>query len=343
VKLTPRGKSVPRPGEASSRRLGAGVVVLPVLGLLAGLGWFLVTPSSYTAESRLAVGEQTVSTIQIPGYVKATEELASNYARYVEDTPDIRDGLPDGGRGVSDISASPIPDSSVIRVEVVAATESAAVRGVNAVSQQLLDRVATSGDDLDAAQQAFSDAYLAYSTAQAAADAAQGNVRALTADPRTDPSVLQAATTAADQAAAQAALLDLRQQALGATYRSAFADAAEAPTLSTIVAASTATADSASRLQRNLVIGLLAGAVLAAASVYLRRRHDAAPTGDVDGDVDGRAPERNRPDAATPADREAADTVESRSAGDLAPGDPDEQAFARRGATARSAVGGDSA
>jgi hypothetical protein len=335
---------VPQPGEATRRRLGAGVVVLPVLGLLAGLGWFLVTPSSYTAESRLAVGEQTVSTIQIPGYVKATEELASNYARYVEDTPAIRDGLPDGGRGVSDISASPIPDSSVIRVEVVAATETAAVRGVNAVSQELLDQVATSEDDLDVARQAFSDAYLAYRAAQAAADAAQGTVRAFTADPRTDPAVLQTATTAADQAAAEAALLDLRQEALGATYRSAFADAAEAPTLSTIVAASTATADSASRLQRGLAIGLLAGGVLAALDVYRRRRRGADPTGPVElaggpvADRDAPAPGSGTPRA------DAGATVPIRATDDgSSPETADPEDEQRRGATARSAVGGETA
>ena len=335
MKLTPRGKSVPQSGEAPRRRLGVGVVVLPLLGLLAGLGWFLVTPPSYTAESRLAVGEQTVSTIQIPGYVKATEELASNFARYVEDTPEIRDGLPDGGRGISDISASPIPDSSVIRVEVVAATESAAVSGVNAVSQELLDQVAASGDDLGAAQQAFSDAYLAYSTARDAADVAAGNVQALLADPRTDPGVLQAATAASDQAAAQAALLDLRQQALGSAYRSAFADVADAPTLSTIVAASSATADSASRLQRDLVIGLLAGAVLAGASVYRRRRREADPSGAVIPRGDSGPP--------APPGRDAVDTVDFVSAADPAPAASDDDDLHRRGATARSAAGGESA
>jgi hypothetical protein len=342
VKSTPREKSVPRPGDVSRRRLGVGVVVLPVAGLVAGLVWFLVTPSSYTAESRLAVGEQTVSTLRIPGYVKATAELASNYARYVEDTPAIRDGLPDGGRGVSRISASPIPDSSVIRVEVVASTETAAVRGVNAVAQELLDQVVTSEDDLVAARQAFSDAYLAYRTAQAAADAAQGTVRALTADPRTDPAVLQAATTTADQAAAQAALLDLHQEALGSTYRSAFADTAEAPTLSTIVAAESAPADTASRLQRGLVVGLLVGGVLAALDVYRRRRRGT----DVSGPVvagDGALTGSNGSNAPTPSAQDAVGPTEPSSAADSAADAADQAELARRGARARSAGGGDSA
>src|SRR5450756_1848419 len=41
---------------------------------------------NYTAETRLAVGPESFAALSVPGYVSASIELASNYARYVVDT-----------------------------------------------------------------------------------------------------------------------------------------------------------------------------------------------------------------------------------------------------------------
>lgn len=321
----------PSTGGSSGLLAGAraSTGALLVLGLLVGLAAYLLMPASYTAESRLAVGEQNVSTIQIPGYVEATEDLASNFARYVEDTPSLRDSLPGGGADVEDISASPIPESSVIRVEVTAATESAAVRGVNAVTSQLIDQVGTSDADLTAAQRAFSQAYSAYTAARTTAEATQATLDVLTADPRADPAVLEATRAAADQQAAQAALLDLQQEALGSSYRSAFSDAQTAPTLNSILQATTARADTVSRLQRDLVIGLLAGALLAAANVYRRRRRAQRAVAGQSG-VERRSD--TRPDDGR---RRPADDVPADRGTDGAPLDDE---VARRGTSERSTV-----
>ena len=262
--------------------------LLVIIGLVVGLVLYLTTSSSYTAESRIAVGQETLSAIQVPGYVSATQKLASDYARYVQDTLSERKRLPDNGRGVQSISASPIPESNIIRVEVRATTAAIATQDVKAVTQSLLHKVSGTNPDLQKAQQAFAQAYVDFRKAQDRADAADADVASLRASHSAAPSAIEAAQAAANEQSAEAARLDLEQQALGANYRAAYSDAKDTPGLTVIKAASKGISDSGSRLQRDLLTGLLAGALLAGGYVYLRRRR----SGRVSPSVDGAGPDR---------------------------------------------------
>jgi hypothetical protein len=266
--------------------------LLALVGLVCGLGLFLATPSTYTAESRIAVGHETLSAIQVPGYVSATQQLASDYARYVQDTLSERSQLPDGGAGVRSISASPIPESNIIRVEVQATTAFVAVADAKAVTESLLEKVSGTNPDLQKAQQAFSQAYVDFQKAEAQATAAGDHVAALRANPSVNRSALDAAQAVANQQSAEAARLDLEQQALGANYRAAYSDAKATPSLTIMRSASGGVSDWSSRLQRDLLMGVLGGVLLACAYVYLRERRSGRTSGRLETGPAGGAAER---------------------------------------------------
>jgi len=246
-------------------------LALVAAGAVLGVTWWLIAPTAYTAEARLAVGEQSLSAVQVPGYVSATQSLASDYARYVQDSTGLREELRVDSGDVTSISASPIPESSIIRVEVQARTAAAAAGAANAVADRLLQQVEAAGPGLEAAQQRFVEAHQAYQRAQAEADGASSRLQTLTRDGGASDSEVDAAQADADETSARAAILDLEQQALGAVYRESYSQAETSPSLSIVAEAVDASSDAWSRLQRALLIGVLAGAAAAWGYNYWRK------------------------------------------------------------------------
>lgn len=116
-------------------RLAIGVTVA---GLALGLGVAAITPVTYTAETRLAVGTGELSNLNIPGYPTASSAMASNYARWVTDTG--AGGQVVAGDGVS-LQASPIPDSNVIRLEARSGDPDRAVATADQAATALRDEV----------------------------------------------------------------------------------------------------------------------------------------------------------------------------------------------------------
>ena len=252
-----------RRAVAKRRRAVLALIAL-AMGTLGGLGWWSIAPKSFTAESRVSVGDQSLRAAQVPAYAVATQTLASNYARYVDDSTTIpgRLTVPEGR--VLDITASPIPESNVIRLRVTATQSDSAVEAANGLADLLLDEVAQAAPDLVEQERAFREAYTAFQAAQVQAGLASATVTSLREDPEASAAEIAAAEGELGRLTNEAATLDLRQQALGANYRDTVAEQAAAPRLVVSRQATGAESDSVSLLQRAVVLGIAGSAALLA-------------------------------------------------------------------------------
>ncbi|MDQ3504060.1 MAG: hypothetical protein M3486_10710, partial [Actinomycetota bacterium] len=93
------------------------IVALLVLGIGAALG----TPAVHTAQAQVLVGRVDVESTAVPGFVAANENLAGLYARIAETSviaAPVGDALGlSSGQVLSQVAASPIPETSIVRVE----------------------------------------------------------------------------------------------------------------------------------------------------------------------------------------------------------------------------------
>ncbi len=130
--------------------------VLPIAVLLwAILGALalpvLKTPAS-TAETRLIVGDTSIQSQAVPGYVMATQELAGTYARLV-----TSDAMTAAIPSEAEVTATPIPNSAVVRIEASAPSPEQAVESADTAAQTLINAVQSAGgqDALARAQRAL--------------------------------------------------------------------------------------------------------------------------------------------------------------------------------------------
>jgi hypothetical protein len=131
-------------------------VALAVLLVLAGTGlgaWIgSAAPVHYTSEVRLAVGSTSLRSLSVPGYVEATAQLASTYARYVDTSGQQLDSLAaevgvDGSDLVS-LESTAIAASNIVRIRVDATTPEAATTAADAVAATLVDAVQEPNRDI---------------------------------------------------------------------------------------------------------------------------------------------------------------------------------------------------
>jgi capsular polysaccharide biosynthesis protein len=117
------------------------VAAAALLGLAAGAGAGYVHPPTYTAEAQLIVGRTSgLAENEIPGLAAAVDDLASNYARLVSSSDVISDAestlhlssLP------GSLTATPVPNSSVIEVIGAAPSEAQALSLANAGAAALV-------------------------------------------------------------------------------------------------------------------------------------------------------------------------------------------------------------
>jgi hypothetical protein len=124
-------------------------------GVLAGSQ----VPVRYTSEVRLSVGQNSLKTLSVPGYVQATEQLAGTYARYVNtgsaglDDVGARLGLSPGS--LVSATASPIAESNILRIQVEGTTGRAASLAATAIADSLVQHVNAPPDDRSAQKQAL--------------------------------------------------------------------------------------------------------------------------------------------------------------------------------------------
>lgn len=247
-------------------------------GLALGLLAAVVTPTTYTAETRLAVGTGELSNLNIPGYPTASADIASNYARWV--TAEGAGGRIVGGDDVT-LSASPIPESNVIRIEAdsgdpdtaLAAADEAAEAltiEVNKVREEddpenVLADVAAHAPELAEAEQ--KQIVLGNQYRDALQRAAEGEL----SEADTEPLRAEHA-----KAYAQWQTLDTAQDARVARYTRLITQNTSEADLSTIQPAEITGDDRASNLQRFGLVGLVLGAVLGFLLSHLVHRRRGA-------------------------------------------------------------------
>lgn len=273
-------------------------IVLTVLGIVAGVLAARAMPVSYTAESRLAVVSATNNAYSIPGYPLAARELAADYSRWVQNNATSGAWAPPG---TTSVSASPIPDSAVIRVEVQARSQQEATRGAEKVAATLVKTVADTQAQHDP-QRAFDDfSKQAPGVAQARARAQQAETAYSSAvGARASASRLRTLATQLQAARVTLAQVELKQNAAASLYQRLYADTSGASTLKVIVPAAAVGAPERTALMRYGVLGGALGLFVALLlAVALDRR-------------------RNRRDQDSRASRDA---QEPSGSGDLAAGD----------------------
>jgi capsular polysaccharide biosynthesis protein len=241
------------------------IVVLAALALAISL---LRTPT-YTAESRLIVGRVDVTTQLIPGLVLATQSLASSYSRLIGATGVVDEVARKTGASASTVSsrlsASPIPESPIIRVEAHAPSPRSAVALANAGSTALIDyvgRINASGPGPQLLRQ-VRQASLALAGARRAVVTATAAEKA-----RSTPATRRVAAEAT--ANADAALL--RFITLKNAYAQTQSSLASGADVRVIQPALGTRDDRASVLTRLLVLGIVAGLVLGIGLASLRAR-----------------------------------------------------------------------
>src|SRR5450755_4821466 len=116
-------------------------LALASIGLVAGVGAGATKPPVYTAETRLAIGAQGLSSYAIPGFALAAQELAADYARYVslaQDEPALTGALGSRAGVIVGLSAPPVPHSRVISIEAQAADGQLAMKATTAAGAALI-------------------------------------------------------------------------------------------------------------------------------------------------------------------------------------------------------------
>ncbi|NIZ91112.1 hypothetical protein [Kineococcus rubinsiae] len=275
-------------------------VVLGLLGLVAGAGasWE-VLPVHYVGEARVAVGSQSLDARAVAGYSIASQQLASDLARYVNDQQAQNALAPVLGTAASSLStvaASPIPESSVIRIEVTGTDPAAARQAAGAVATSLSDQV---NSLTSTGPQELLDKYTQLSTQaaqqQVLVQAAQSALGAATSDRRATPEQVTAAQQGLVQAQSAYDVLQVQQSAASKQYQDAVTSTPSASGLTVIQPGLVSSDDRRASASRYGIAGLGLGLVLAlviATGLERRRaRRDGAPTSDtvrLEDDVDVR-------------------------------------------------------
>lgn len=221
------------------------VLVLAAAAGGAYAGWRYLG-SSVTAESRLVVGDQSVRAQSVPGYALATQQLAATYSRLI------------GSAAANDaITASPIPDSAIIRVRATGDDEASAIAAADQAAATLIETANRArGQEEDDAIAA------AYLQAQAQLRAAQSTATAAATGPAA------AAGEAADQAALAQVRVDAAAESVRDNLRASLSNSAGVTVVSPAVVTENA-------LPRAVLLGAFAGgagmALLLAAGVVLVR------------------------------------------------------------------------
>ncbi len=250
-------------------------VVITLAGLAAGLVAAALLPATHTAEARLAVVSATNNAYTIPGYPLAARELAADYARWVHNRATDGQWLP---QGATNVQASPIPDSAVIRVEVEAGTPDEAVAGAAQVADTLVTTVreAHAQHDPEGAYAAWRRQAPAVAAARTAVQQAE-TVYGRAVAGNTTTAQVRAATTALQNARVRFAELELRQSAAEALYRRLYADTQGVSTLRQIAPAVTVGDPARSAFMRYGLVGAVAGGLLALVCAVLLDRRRARP------------------------------------------------------------------
>jgi len=249
-------------------------VVFTLVGGLIGVLIGVVWPTTYTAETRVAVGMGSLTSSSIAGFPLAADDLASNYSRYVNNTGvAMADTIP----GV-ELEASQIPESNVIRIEAHSRNADDARAAATRAADDLMNKVNVEANQQEReetrtliaeASRRFGDAYARVQAEQSqlgssiGAGTAQGTIdglRTRLADSKTEEGIASAE-------------LDAQRTKL---IRMVSEDS-ESAHLTMVREVGEPESSRVSMIQRLLLIGLVVGFVVAVAAATIRERRTARP------------------------------------------------------------------
>jgi capsular polysaccharide biosynthesis protein len=268
--------------------------LLVVLGAIGACAAYLIAREErkpvYTAEARLAVGRIDVSTQSIPGFATASQLLADSYSRAIVATKVIDPVASKTGLSratvADDLTASPIPESGIIRVFAKSDDAAKSIGLVNAGADSLTAYVKTlNRDNPDSAR-------MLQSYRQASRRHAQATAARIKLAKRGHASAAQIAKADAAASAAQ-----LEQNTYADLYRATQSGQAAPNTLQLLAYASRASSDRSEYLQRAAFGGAVGGMLVALALAVLLANRRARRDGDDDG-VSEQPTEANEPVAA---------------------------------------------
>lgn len=273
----------PTPLTALHRHMFLAIVIV-LLCTSAAVAYAASRQRTYTAETRLAVAGSGLNGDNIGAFPLASQEIAADYARYVtnaEEQSQLEEQLGVDEGTISEVKASPIPESNVVRIEVSALRRGAAVKAARQIGEALIAQV----NDTTARDKAVADALALYTTlaqqtaaAQTAADAAKlaldnANGRANSGFPRAgdDFAALQANAAATSSALA---ILVVQRDAAGQKYEDLYTETGMTATLKVVRESAVTGDDRMAGLQRYGLVGVAAGGLLALclATLLERRR-----------------------------------------------------------------------
>jgi hypothetical protein len=246
------------------------VFLLPIVLLVAAaVALGLKRTPQYTARANLSIGAVYVNNpAGIASVIQGTESLGAVYSRLIGATA-VQEStarrLGDGADAISGhVSATPIPESPMLRVTAAANSEASAVALANAASAALADYVSSrdrSREDAQAVSAEFRRASLSYQRRLAIRRQAQARYAE-------DPS--EANQRAYEQAAAALDNAELKRDALRARYDLSVQGVSSQPPLEVFATATDASSDRYARLQALVFVGLIGGLLAGAALALLR-------------------------------------------------------------------------
>jgi uncharacterized protein involved in exopolysaccharide biosynthesis len=255
------------------------VLISVVLFVAAGAGLALLRTPTYTATARLAVGRIDITSPgALSGYAIATESLATGYSRTVTALAVARPVSAKTGISIKDVqghvTATPVPESPVFRVEGTAPDPDQAKALANYSSQALIHYAAQlnqNNPDTNRLYRQYKAAFLQRKLAKQ-----QLNIARADAGIRPIPK----AEEEVDSARSEVEAASLRVDAFGKAYTASVQSQVATQLIQVISPATEASSDRRSTFMIFTFIGLVIGLLVGAAVAFMREtRWNTDPAG----------------------------------------------------------------
>lgn len=256
------------------------LTLVPVVALVAvAIAVSNSRTPTYTAESRVAIGSFSPSQSDAPGAAYAGTQFASAYSRAITAhdvvEPVAKETKVPVGEVAGRLTATPVPDSPLLRISGTGPSRAAAVNLTNAATDALLNYVRRSDVTGDQAKQLLARYHSAQSQASHADSQVSIRQRAVNQAPNSE-----SARNALSDSQTRADTLDLRARALRASYLQQAQSETSGIPVRTLNAAGSASSDRTKTLKLVVTVAVLAGLVvgvaLATAVESARSRRRAA-------------------------------------------------------------------
>jgi capsular polysaccharide biosynthesis protein len=243
------------------------VLLFPALLLAGAIAYGTSRKPVYRAETRMSVGRIDVVAQATPGYVQATQSLASAYSRAATGEFIVRPAAKRLGMKPNDLaarlSATPIPDSSVVSLKADAPSAARAQAEANATAAVLMDYVSKlNSSEPDTVRLLARFRHSALVAGQADARRQQAASAYSRSDTAHNRLVLS-------QANALAATAELRRDTLSGLYQQSQQGGSSSAALAVLTSATGASSDRGSVLQKLAFIALIGGLTLGVGAAVL--------------------------------------------------------------------------